>query len=293
MARLGMTYSTKYQSASTATPGTSLEVEPDTATSKYLLPSATAMSRFMYQSGNLKDRPVPASVFILWPYSPKSQADGYAVIAWAHRRRGTPTDGPPSNHIALSEHFLAPFQLATQGYVVVRTEYAGIGVDKHESGEHIVHQYLASTSYANDVVYAIQAAQMYFPELSQDFVVIGHGQGGVATWATAQRHVDKPILGYLGGIAISPVTTLLDQPELYLSLDGSAFLLGLVSTSPDFRSDDVLAEDNQIVHADCIAEGEHIMKPMDRKRACSTIPRYDSQWRQKNYRPSARCSWHE
>ena len=176
---------------------------------------------------------------------------------------------------------------------MVRTEYAGIGVDKHESGEHIVHQYLASTSYANDVVYAIQAAQMYFPELSQDFVVIGHGQGGVATWATAQRHVDKPILGYLGGIAISPVTTLLDQPELYLSLDGSAFLLGLVSTSPDFRSDDVLAEDNQIVHADCIAEGEHIMKPMDRKRACSTIPRYDSQWRQKNHRPSARCSWHE
>ena len=106
------------------------------------------MSRFRYQSENLTDSPVPASAFILWPYSPKSQADGYAVIAWAYVRSGTPTDGPPSNHIALSEHILAPFQLAAEGYVVVGTDYAGIGVDKDESGEHIVHQYLASPNHA-------------------------------------------------------------------------------------------------------------------------------------------------
>ena len=155
---------------------------------------------------------MPASAFILWPYSPKSQADGYAVIAWAqaHGTDKATVNHAPSNHATLSQHFLAPFQLAAQGYVVVGPDYAGIGVHKHASGEPIVHEYLGSPAHANDVVYAVQAAQKNFPEFSQDFVVIGHSQGGGAAWATAQRLVDRPVPGYLGGVAISPVTTILD-----------------------------------------------------------------------------------
>ncbi len=120
------------------------------------------MTRFIYQSENLTDSPVPASAFILWPYSPKSQAEGYAVIAWAHGTSVSSVNSAPSNHKTLWQHFLTPFQLAAQGYVVVGTDYAGLGVHKYESGESLVHQYPASPSHANDAVYAVQAAQRPF-----------------------------------------------------------------------------------------------------------------------------------
>ena len=231
--------------ASKAVPGTVLKLEKDTDTSKYLLPPATALTRLIYQSENLTGTPVPASAFILWPYSPKSQADGYPVIAWAHGTIGSSANCAPSNHKTLWQHFLAPFLLAAQGYVVVGADYAGLGVHKHESGEPIVHQYMAGPSHANDIVYAVQAARKAFPELSQDFVVVGHSQGGGATWATAQRQGDKPISGYLGGVAISPATTLIDQPEPFLSVIGAAISPGLASTFADFKLADILTENGQ------------------------------------------------
>ena len=231
--------------ASKSIPGSVLKVEKQTDTSKYLLPPATAMTRFIYQSENLTGTPVPASAFILWPYSPKSHAGGYPVVAWAHGTIGSSANCAPSNHKTLWQHFLAPYQLAIQGYVVVGTDYAGLGVHKHESGEPIVHQYLACPSHANDIVYSVQAARQAFPELSQDFVVVGHSQGGGATWATAQRQVDRPTAGYLGGVAISPATTLVDLPEPFLSVIGAAISPGLASTFSDFNVADILTENGQ------------------------------------------------
>lgn len=230
------------EGSSKAIPGSVLKIEKDTDTSKYLLPPATAMSRFIYQSENLTGNPVPSSAFILWPYSPKSHSDGYPVVAWAHGTIGSSANCAPSNHKTLWQHFLAPFQLAAEGYVVIGTDYAGLGVHKYESGEPIIHQYMACPSHANDVVYAVQAARKTFPELSQDFVVVGHSQGGGATWATAQRQVDKPTLGYLGGVAISPATTLIDQPEPLLSVIWAAMSPGLASTFPEFTLPDILTE---------------------------------------------------
>lgn len=40
-----------------------------------------------------------------------------------------------------------------------------------------MHEYLTSASHANDLMYAIQAAQEHFRELSKEFIVIGHSQG--------------------------------------------------------------------------------------------------------------------
>ena len=128
---------------------------------------------------------------------------------------------------------------------MVGTDYAGLGVHKNDTGEHIVHQYLACPSHANDVVYAVQAARHAFPELSNDFVVVGHSQGGGATWATAQRQVDRPTTGYLGGVAISPVTTFIDLPEPFISVLGVIIGPGLASTFPDFKLTDILTEKGQ------------------------------------------------
>ena len=63
---------------------------------------------------------------------------------------------------------------------------------KDISGEPIVHEYLAGSSQANNVVYSVQAAQLAFLELSRELVALGHFQEGDDAWAIAQRRAVRP-----------------------------------------------------------------------------------------------------
>lgn len=94
----------------------------------------------------------------------------------------------------------------------------GLGVARNVSGKPI--EYVANPAHASDTFYAVQAAQMAFPEVSKWFVVMGNPQGGGA----AQRQALEPVDGYLGALSISPVTQVLD-----LSENGNPFIpiLGL------------------------------------------------------------------
>ena len=232
--------------AANDSPGILIKVEEKVDTSKYMLPPATAMSRIMYQTQNCGGASIPASAFILWPYSPRSQQDGYAVAGWAHGSSGLIASGAPSNHTSLFQHWFGPYALALNGYVVVAPDYAGLGVAMTASGEPIVHEYLACISHANDLVYAIQAARQHFAQLSKDFVVIGHSQGGGAAWATAQRQVGRPVAGYLGAVALAPLTNMLEQPtSAFRELIGVAAAPGIQSVYPEFRPETILTEDTQ------------------------------------------------
>lgn len=228
-----------------APPGTLLKIEEATDTAKYSLPPTTALSRFVYQSETLQGSNVPVSGFVLWPYSPRSQPDGYPVVAWAHGTSGFDANAAPSHHKNLWQHFLAPYQIALQGYVVVATDYAGLGVKKDPSGQPIVHEYLASPSQANDVVHSVTAAQAAFPELSRDFVVVGQSQGGGAAWAVAQRAASTSMPGYLGAVAISPYTNMLDLDNGVTQFLPAALCLGLASAFPDFKLEDLLTAEGQ------------------------------------------------
>lgn len=196
-----------------ASPGELLKVEANADVSLYNLPPATALSRILYVSRNLQGSPVPASAYILWPWQPRVQApEGYPIVAWAHGSSGLYPDAAPSHRKTLFQHWLAPFPLALQGYVVVAPDYVGLGISKTNDGEDIKLQFLANAAAANDVVYAVQAAQQAFAKLSSNFVVIGHSQGGGAAWGVAERQAVTPIKGYLGAIAVSPVTNIFDLP---------------------------------------------------------------------------------
>ncbi|KAI4259759.1 MAG: hypothetical protein L6R42_004404 [Xanthoria sp. 1 TBL-2021] len=228
-------------------PGAPLKVEHETDTSKYLLPPMTSMSRFIYQSENLLGLSVPASAAILWPYSPKTHTDGkYPVIAWAHGTSGIFAENAPSNHRSLWQHFLAPYQLVSAGYAVVMPDYAGLGVSKTAKGEKIVHQYLACPAHANDVVFAVQAAQsVWKDELSKDWVVIGHSQGGGAAWAVAERQARKPVDGYLGAVAVSPFTTLYELEDPFCSVLAHAMTPGWVDWDEEEKSSNLVTEDGR------------------------------------------------
>lgn len=238
-----------------AAPGTLLRLERQTNASLFSLPPATAISRFIYQSQTLNGSLVPVSAYILWPYSPRSSEDGYQVVAWSHGTSGQAPNCAPSHIIHLWQHYLAPYQLAQQGYVVVGTDYAGLGVAKTLSGRSIVHEYLASPAHANDVFYSVQAAQAAFPQLGKQFIVTGHSQGGGSAWAAAQRQARDPVEGYLGAYVGSPVTKILDFPEARLPLIGVRMLAGILANFPELKPGDVLTADGQQRYAQVQALG--------------------------------------
>ena len=200
------------QTSANATAGTLLKVEKETNTSLYTIAPNLAISRFMYQSKTSNGSLVPVSAYVLWPYIARPHHDGYPVVAWAHGTSGSAPECAPSNIRNLWDFFQAPYQLALLGYVVVATDYAGLGVAIDASGKSIVHEYITGPAQANDVFYSIPAARKAFPELSEDFVVIGSSQGGSAAWAFAQKLAAEPMTGHLGTIALSPLTRMLSLP---------------------------------------------------------------------------------
>ena len=144
----------------------------------------------------------------------------------------------------LDYQFGALFELALQGYAVVAPDYAGLGVGTDASGNRIAHQYMAHPAAANDLVYAVQAAQQAWPELSREFVVIGHSQGGGTAWAVAQRQALKPADGYLGTVAASPVTDALQEGKLQPKPDQriATTALALDTIFEDFQLSDWLTD---------------------------------------------------
>lgn len=226
-------------------PGTLLKIERDVNTSNFAIPPATALSRIMFQSITLGGSLVPVSGFILWPYLPQNLVDGYPIVAWSHGTSGITPNCAPSHMKNLWQHFQAPYQLALQGYVVVAPDYAGLGVSKDAKGMKIFHEYLCGLSHAKDVLFCIQAAKTAFSELSKHFVVIGHSQGGGSAWSVAELQPVTPVLGYLGAVAIAPVTYLRDESDACLDFAGFHMIPGIAASFSNFNPEDVLTPEGK------------------------------------------------
>jgi pimeloyl-ACP methyl ester carboxylesterase len=110
--------------------------------------------------------------------------------------------------------------------VVVGTNYAGLGVGEDAEGNEIRHPYFSKSAHANDIFYSVEAAHKAWPVLSSRFVTMGHSQGGGAAWACAQRQAERPVEGYLGTIAASPLTQIILQLD-YKDSHGIPQYLGL------------------------------------------------------------------
>ncbi|KAF2117087.1 Alpha/Beta hydrolase protein [Lophiotrema nucula] len=232
-------------SVTNSTPaGTLLRVEEVTDTSYYTIAPNLAMSRILYVTETLNGSMVPASAYVLWPWHAKSFSDsslnvsGVPVVAWAHGTSGVYGECAPSHIRNLWYQFSAPYILALQGYAVVAPDYAGLGVNQTLEGDDVIHQYMAGPAHANDLFYAVEAARKAFSDLSKQFVVMGHSQGGLAAWSAAERQARKPVEGYLGAIAASPTT---DIMQIFQAAPAAQIALawrigqGLSTIFPDFQ----------------------------------------------------------
>jgi pimeloyl-ACP methyl ester carboxylesterase len=231
-------------------PGTLLAVEEVTDTSLYTLAPGLALSRILFVSETFNGTAVPASAYVLWPWQAKTfrnsalNITGVPVVGWGHGTSGVHGECAPSHIRNLWYQYSTPYILSLQGYAVVAPDYVGLGVNRTAEGDYLAHAYLANPPGANDVLFAVQAAQTAFPELSKHFVTMGHSQGGGVAWAAAERSRARSVQGHLGSVAGSPVTNItahmLTSPGTLIF--AKLIAQGLKSIFPSFTLEEMLTE---------------------------------------------------
>lgn len=139
---------------------------------------AQSAHRILYATIDQHDRPAVSTAAVFTPKTPPPPG-GWPVLAWAHGTVGLGDDCTPSalprsdRDNAYLTHWLE------QGYVVVASDYAGLGTPGLMS-------YLNSVTTARGVVDSVIAAHGLGLPLSPKWAVVGQSQGGAAAVATAR-----------------------------------------------------------------------------------------------------------
>ncbi len=163
--------------------------------------------RFLYRSTGLKGETIPVSGAIFIP-SGAAPAGGRNVIAWAHPTSGVAPACAPSLYPARAGLIWNLREMLSQGYVVVATDYPGLGTDG-------IHPYLIGESAGRAVLDSVRAAQHFkTASASNRFAVWGHSEGGHAALFTGQLAARyAPDLKIVGVAAAAPATYLVDLFE--------------------------------------------------------------------------------
>ncbi|TGO70712.1 hypothetical protein BELL_0679g00030 [Botrytis elliptica] len=225
-------YSTANNFSSSA-PGDLLKLQPVNS-STLDIPDGIATFRFQYTSIDLDGTIVPSTGFIAFPFASPADGSQIPLIAFAHGTIGVHRGCAPSSSPSLFD-YSSWVPLMYNGYAVVATDYAGLG------NNYTLHKYTAFTAHANDIFYSVEAARKAFPGVfTKDWASVGHSQGGGAVWKLSEHPlVQKHTSGYLGTVAISPATKILDMAvETFES----------IVPRPDFHQFVVTAELGQMVY---------------------------------------------
>lgn len=157
--------------------------------------------RILYRSTGLNGEIVPVSGILVVPTA-AAPARGHPVVAWAHPTTGVADKCAPS--LMNSEVFqtIQGVDLMVQrGYVVVATDYPGLGTEGQ-------HPYLVGVSEGRAVLDSVRAARQ-FAGASNRFAVWGHSQGGHAALWTGEIAAEyAPDLAIVGVAAAAPASLL-------------------------------------------------------------------------------------
>lgn len=160
--------------------------------------------RILYQSTGLKGEPIEVSGAIYIPPGP-APAGGRPVIAYGHPTSGVVEKCAPSLMPDNAGLIWGIKSMLAKGYVVVATDYPGLGT----SG---IHPYLIGVSEGRAVLDSVRAA-IALPRsgASNRFVLWGHSQGGHAVlYAGELAKSYASDLKLLGVAAAAPATYLIE-----------------------------------------------------------------------------------
>ncbi len=137
--------------------------------------------RILYATPNQHDRPAVSTAAVFVPRG-TPPAGGWPVIAWAHGTVGLGDDCTPSARPRSPRDNQYLSHWLDQGYVVVGTDYVGLGTPGLMS-------YLNSATEAHSVIDSVRAVHQLDLPLSPKWAIVGQSQGGGAAinsawWAT-------------------------------------------------------------------------------------------------------------
>ncbi|HEY8545491.1 MAG TPA: lipase family protein [Acidimicrobiales bacterium] len=182
-------------------PGTVLRSEPF----DHGLPPGTRGWRVLYTSTDEDGDPIAVSGLVL---APREAPDGpRPVLAWAHGTTGIARPCAPSLTDRPLEGIPDLSGAIERGWVVALTDYPGLGTPGP-------HPYLVGDSEGRAVLDSVRAAHELDTgvDLTDDYVIWGHSQGGHAALFAGQLAADHlPEHDLAGVAAIAPATRLADN----------------------------------------------------------------------------------
>jgi acetyl esterase/lipase len=160
--------------------------------------------RVIYRSTGLNGEPIAVSGTIIYPVGAPPK-EGRDVIAWAHYTTGVAERCAPTLLPSLAGTIPGLEQMLAQNYVVVATDYEGLGLPG-------VHAYLVGPSEARSVLDSVRAARdLTNAHASDRFAVWGHSQGGHAAFFTGEIAAEyAPELKLVGIATAAPATNLVE-----------------------------------------------------------------------------------
>lgn len=161
-----------------------------------------------------------------------------AVLAWAHGTTGVVPGCAPSLLARPFDCVPALDQLVSKGWVVVGTDYVGLGT----AGPH---PYLIGDGEARAVLDAIRAVAQH-PELEVDArtIVWGHSQGGhAALWTTQLATSYAPDVRIVGAAVFAPATDLVGLIDSIAERPIGRIMSAFVATAYSAHHDDVVFDE--------------------------------------------------
>jgi acetyl esterase/lipase len=167
-------------------------------------PGNSGAFRILYRSTGMNGEPIEVSGAIYWNPGP-APAGGRNVIAWAHPTSGVVEACAPSLMPDNAGMIWGLADILAKGYVVVATDYPGLGTPG-------IHPYLIGVSEARAVLDSVRAARnLPRTGATNRFAVWGHSQGGHAALFTGQLAASyAPELKLVGVAAAAPATYLIE-----------------------------------------------------------------------------------
>lgn len=141
----------------------------------------------------------------------KPPSGGWPILAFGHDVTGVQKECAPSLAKDLGSYAAIIALLVDRGYVVVMSDYQGLGLDG------FAHPLLDAKTLGNNMIDGVRAARHVVPTASGRWAAFGIGQGGAAAWgANELAGTYGNGLELVGAVSVSPladVTGLADAAE--------------------------------------------------------------------------------
>jgi pimeloyl-ACP methyl ester carboxylesterase len=206
-------------------------------------PDGSVAWRVLYHSRDLHDRDIVVSGLVVAPDGPAPRG-GRPIVSWAHPTTGAARRCAPSTGLDPFALVAGLHELVRAGYVVVATDYSGMGAPGPPS-------YLIGTTEGRNVLDAARAARhLLGAGASHDLFLWGHSQGGQAALFAAQDGPSYAPDLHLRGVAVAAPAAELNRLLADHRDDASGVTIGSYAfdairkvygaTDPHVRLDDLL-----------------------------------------------------